>query len=163
MSEEYYQKYVKPLTLSQALDNEWDSPEQLLDTSVQMVGYLVQGFLSVEQWTEIFECSYSKDEGIIYIPQDIAESIILTFFGLSSDTVRQLSPQYDYERKSYKYYGARDSGLEDVEIVRIQSTDNIVTIECEFFSSRRNSITKCKLIIQLGNEDEFKYISNQYL
>lgn len=163
VSEGYYQKYIKPLTLSQALDNEWDSPEQLLDTPVQMVGYLAQGFLSAEQWTAVFECGYSKEEGVVYIPQDIAELIIYNYFGLSSDTVRQLSPQYDYGRKSYKYYGAKDSGLEDVEIVRIQVSGNIVTIECEFFSARKNAISKCQLIIQLSNEDEFKYISNQYI
>lgn len=122
MSEEYYQKYIKSLTLSQALDMEWDSPEQLLDTTVQMAGYLVQGFLSVGEWAEVFECGYSQEEGIIYISQDIAESIIYTYFGLSSDTVRQLSPQYDPERKSYQYYGARDSGLKDVKIVSIPSS-----------------------------------------
>ena len=160
--EEYYAKYIKPLALSQALRSGWDSANQLFDTEVQMVGYLVQGFSTQEEWNEIWEKWFSKDTSTIYIPQDVAEPLISTYFNLSQDTIRELSRQYNSERKVYEYYGARDSGLEDVNILGVEFTSNTVLITCEFILGD-DLPQRCELEIQMDNNGGYKYISNRLL
>ncbi len=162
IKKEYLIKYIKPLVLSHALEVEWETQAQLFDTEVQLVGYFVEGLSSPAEWSKIYSEGYSENELKTYIPQDIAESIIERYFGISPDRLRELSRQYNAEKKAYEYSGARDFGTDGIVIKDIRDNGENIVITCEFNISDEVSQC-CELTVAVDTDFGFRYVSNRLI
>ncbi len=159
---EYFTKYIKPIVYARVLELEWETPEQLFNTEVQLVGHFAEGFSSPTEWSKIYAEGHSKEDLTTYIPQDIAESIIERYFGIPGYRLKELSRQYNAEREAYEYYGARDLGTEGITVKDIRNEGNNIVITCEFKVS--DELSKCsELTLALDGDGNYKYISNHLI
>ena len=150
--------YALPL-LSRTLEMEWEEPQQLFSTEVQVVGYFVQGFSSDHAWNEIWEKGFSQKTSVIYITQETAEGVVRTYFNLDAETMQALSLQYNAERKAFEYLGALDPEPKDIIIKEVKMQNDIITCETLLWMIHHRAFTDNKLSTDLSDSLEFTCFS----
>lgn len=156
--QEYYNKYIEPLVLSKILALDWSSLNDIFDgyPQFQTVGFLVQGFLSEDDWMSLYEEHYSNDAGVLFIPQEFAETIIMQHFDVSIEDIRKHF-HYNEGQQSYVYMLPKDDGY-PVDILSIEQDGGYIILHCEIHSGVTASV-KNDLTV-LPSDNGFKYISN---
>lgn len=154
----YYDKYIEPLKLSKVLAYSWNSLNDIFDINPQFqtVGFLVQGFLNEDDWLSLYEAHYSNDAGLLFIPQELAETTIMQHFDTSTAELRKHF-HYISAEQSYLYGLPMDDGF-PVDILSIEQDGDYIILHCETHVG--DTISAKNDLTVFPSENGFRYVSN---